>query len=647
MIGGDPDRMGAALDGTGVIHRPSTTARRGPARAPGPGADARALPHDRWPTSSPPPTSSAGARRSSRPCTSPSPAAGTASVGPCSRRCPACWRARSPSASTSPTRGEPERIVIPNGIPWDQPDARAGERRARRPTARAGEGHRNRRAGMGRQRPGRRRMAHDDRRRGIRSVSRSRRWSESSGCAASVEMVGAVADVAERLTRCLDVPGRRHRAEPFGSGGGGGHGGRHAGGRRRRRAHLETVGGSWTRSLFSPGDWEARAAALRHLAEIRRERRRVYGDRSRAEYLASFTIERHAERVLEVYRTAVLRPNAPLRPRSGQLSRCYRLARWAPMPPPRLRSATPLHQPSRPRRSGSGRGRVQFVIAFVAAGRPGNAMRDPGRGIVLVVGVRSPIPRVVLAIVLVATMFPQRVGPAALNMSVTDAVGLLALIAALRFVPWTDRRISDGVRRAGDLPGRPRREPGGPPRPTGGVRVGPPGRALRRVHLHRRGDRPVGRHPSGPCASSWWRWACSRRPPASTPCATGLEPAEVFQMQQEPCRPAAGRRVPRRLRRRPAAGVAEPVAVRSCGWSCWSAWPPRSRAPRHSGWWRPSPCARCCWAAGATSAPRRSASWSSCVGLLAVSAISLNSRDLDRTGSAQKFNAINTRTEVI
>ncbi len=36
-----------------------------------------------------------------------------------------------------------------------------------------------------------------------------------------------------------------------------------------------------------------------------------------------------------------------------------------------------------------------------------------------------------------------------------------------------------------------------------------------------------------------------------------------------------------------------------------------------------------------------------CIGLLAVSAISLNERDLSRTDSGQQFNAINTRTDVI
>ena len=50
-------------------------------------------------------------------------------------------------------------------------------------------------------------------------------------------------------------------------------------------------------------------------------------------------------------------------------------------------------------------------------------------------------PRVLLVLALLATMFPQRVGPEALNLSVTDAVGVLGLLAALRFVPWHDRRI--------------------------------------------------------------------------------------------------------------------------------------------------------------------------------------------------------------
>ena len=82
---------------------------------------------------------------------------------------------------------------------------------------------------------------------------------------------------------------------------------------------------------------------------------------------------------------------------------------------------------------------VQFVVALVAAGRPGDAFVLVGA--LVLVASALVFPRVVLVLAVLATMLPQRVGPAALNLSVSDAMGMLGLIAALRFVPWNDRRV--------------------------------------------------------------------------------------------------------------------------------------------------------------------------------------------------------------
>ncbi|HEY6533988.1 MAG TPA: O-antigen ligase family protein [Acidimicrobiales bacterium] len=82
---------------------------------------------------------------------------------------------------------------------------------------------------------------------------------------------------------------------------------------------------------------------------------------------------------------------------------------------------------------------VQFSVALAAARRPGEALVIVAATATLVAAVAFP--RIVLVVSLLATMFPQRVGPEALNLSVTDAVGLLGLVAALRFVPWHDRRL--------------------------------------------------------------------------------------------------------------------------------------------------------------------------------------------------------------
>lgn len=79
---------------------------------------------------------------------------------------------------------------------------------------------------------------------------------------------------------------------------------------------------------------------------------------------------------------------------------------------------------------------LQFVLAFVVAFRPGVA---PLMLAVVVAMVACLLfPRALLVLALVATVFSQRVGPSSLDLSVTDAVGLAALVAALRFIPWRD-----------------------------------------------------------------------------------------------------------------------------------------------------------------------------------------------------------------
>jgi O-antigen ligase len=82
---------------------------------------------------------------------------------------------------------------------------------------------------------------------------------------------------------------------------------------------------------------------------------------------------------------------------------------------------------------------VQFSVALVAARRPGDALALVAGLVLLATAVLFP--RALLILAPVATMFSQRVGPAALDLSVTDAVGLLALLAGLRFIPWRNRQV--------------------------------------------------------------------------------------------------------------------------------------------------------------------------------------------------------------
>jgi hypothetical protein len=82
---------------------------------------------------------------------------------------------------------------------------------------------------------------------------------------------------------------------------------------------------------------------------------------------------------------------------------------------------------------------AQFAVALVASRNPGNAL-EIVVGLVLFASAIA-FPRFILSIALLATLFARRVGPAQFDLSVADAVTVLGVIAALRFVPWRDRRL--------------------------------------------------------------------------------------------------------------------------------------------------------------------------------------------------------------
>jgi hypothetical protein len=82
---------------------------------------------------------------------------------------------------------------------------------------------------------------------------------------------------------------------------------------------------------------------------------------------------------------------------------------------------------------------LNFAVSLAASRQPAMALEIVGGTALLVVAVAFP--RALLVLAPLAAFFPQRVGPAELNLSVTDAVGLVAALAALRYVPWSDRRI--------------------------------------------------------------------------------------------------------------------------------------------------------------------------------------------------------------
>jgi polysaccharide biosynthesis protein PslJ len=77
---------------------------------------------------------------------------------------------------------------------------------------------------------------------------------------------------------------------------------------------------------------------------------------------------------------------------------------------------------------------VQLVIATLAASEPAAALALVGSLAVLVVVLLAPV--LVLIGVFPATFAYWRVGPASIDMSVTDALTILGILAALPFVPW-------------------------------------------------------------------------------------------------------------------------------------------------------------------------------------------------------------------
>lgn len=81
---------------------------------------------------------------------------------------------------------------------------------------------------------------------------------------------------------------------------------------------------------------------------------------------------------------------------------------------------------------------VQFAVAALVGWQPSHALEIVGA--IVVVTAALVFPRFVLVVALLATFFPQRVGPAALDLSVTDAVATLGALTAIRFIPWRDRR---------------------------------------------------------------------------------------------------------------------------------------------------------------------------------------------------------------
>ena len=82
---------------------------------------------------------------------------------------------------------------------------------------------------------------------------------------------------------------------------------------------------------------------------------------------------------------------------------------------------------------------AQFSVSLVAARRPSDALALVAGLVLLATAVLYP--RALLILAPVASMFSQRVGPASLDLSVTDAVGLLALLAGVRFIPWRNRQV--------------------------------------------------------------------------------------------------------------------------------------------------------------------------------------------------------------
>ena len=82
---------------------------------------------------------------------------------------------------------------------------------------------------------------------------------------------------------------------------------------------------------------------------------------------------------------------------------------------------------------------VQLAVVISVAGSPRDAVVAVAAAAVLALALIRPT--VVLILAPLATLFPQRVGPDAFDLSVTDAVAMVAIFVALPFVPWRNRNL--------------------------------------------------------------------------------------------------------------------------------------------------------------------------------------------------------------
>src|SRR5687767_7618968 len=82
---------------------------------------------------------------------------------------------------------------------------------------------------------------------------------------------------------------------------------------------------------------------------------------------------------------------------------------------------------------------AEFALAAAAAAEPRLAFTLVIAGALAVMALVAPI--AVLAVAVAATFGYMRVGPAAIDMSATDAMTLLGLLAALPFVPWRNKEL--------------------------------------------------------------------------------------------------------------------------------------------------------------------------------------------------------------
>jgi len=82
---------------------------------------------------------------------------------------------------------------------------------------------------------------------------------------------------------------------------------------------------------------------------------------------------------------------------------------------------------------------AQFALAFGAILEPKLTIAAIVAGFCLIMALIKPVPMLVLAFG--ATFISYRVGPAALDMSVTDAATILGTVAAVPHVPWRDPRL--------------------------------------------------------------------------------------------------------------------------------------------------------------------------------------------------------------